>query len=562
MRFADHAGCFSRPKLLATTTRFWAHGRVGDHLGDAQAGEVLELRRVGRGPERHDVEAREVTTRLVERPARRRQGLAQAAAPDGDPAVDVGDQLGEVARACANAEPHGRVRPLDRLRPLPAGREADVGAASATGGRPRRRPVASHIGLQFVGALVLAVTMVTSPALAVGDRASQASDDLAAACGSTWTTVPSADVGMLGDRFSAVDAAAADDAWAVGHSLHLPREGEEFGGSAARADHWDGDRWAATTVPAIDGAIGTALEDVGAVASDDVWAVGHAQFLGVDEFSIVSRPLIVHWDGREWSAVPAPGLGPERSGTLAGIVVLAADDIWAVGSYELDGSRSEIVQPLLMHWEGSAWAAVAGDPAIQQQYLSARLNAVSGTGGEDVWAVGSATRDGVVTDTFVQRWDGENWRMVDSPSPQRAARLSFGSALRDVVARGRRDIVAVGRVGGAPFVIGWNGRRWRSIPTQVRESSGLSGVDALADGRLVVVGSVIDASTLDGRALALDIGRTATTVASEAVAGSFQTSLFDVTTRTVPQWAVGSAVVPNEDGQARERALIQRRCPG
>jgi hypothetical protein len=447
--------------------------------------------------------------------------------------------------------------------PVPEhGADMTVRSAPGTGGRPRRRP-ALHIGLQFVVAFVLAVTMGTSPALAVVGRASHASDDVAAGCGSTWTTVPSADVGMLGDRFSAVDAAAADDAWAVGHSLNTPGEGEDFGGLAARADHWDGARWAATAVPAIDGAIDTALEDVAAVASDDVWAVGRAQFLGVDEFSTVSRPLIVHWDGREWSAVPAPGVGPERVGSLAGIVVLAADDIWAVGWYELDGSRSEMVQPLLMHWEGNTWATVAGDPAIQQRYpLGARLNAVSGTGGEDVWAVGSATRDGVVTDTLVQRWDGETWRMVDSPNPQRATRLSFGSVLLDVVARGPQDIVAVGRAGGEPFVIGWNGRRWSSLPTPVRETAHLSGVDAMADGRLVAVGSRIDASTLDGRGLALDIDRTATVVASEAVAGSFQTSLFDVTTRTVPQWAVGSAVVPDEEGQAREHALIQRRCPG
>jgi len=81
---------------------------------------------------------------------------------------------------------------------------------------------------------------------------------------------------------------------------------------------------------------------VAAVASNDVWAVGRDQY----------GPIIVHYDGAEWSRVPTPEWG--RGGQLNGLDVaengraaspgLGKGTLWAAGFYRPDniGSRTLI----------------------------------------------------------------------------------------------------------------------------------------------------------------------------------------------------------------------------
>src|SRR5207253_2506367 len=86
------------------------------------------------------------------------------------------------------------------------------------------------------------------------------------------------------------------------------------------------------------------LNAVAAISAGDGWAVGG---LGPADSS---APLLEHWDGQQWNAIPA-GFA---AGELHGVAAAGADKVWAVGTYGyLDSART-----LVEHWDGQAWAQV------------------------------------------------------------------------------------------------------------------------------------------------------------------------------------------------------------
>src|SRR5439155_922827 len=66
------------------------------------------------------------------------------------------------------------------------------------------------------------------------------------------------------------------------------------------------------------------IAGIDGVSASDVWAVGVTGY---------SRGLIVHWDGRAWSAVPNP---VHQSGEeFRGVLALSPTDAWAVGGRDI-----------------------------------------------------------------------------------------------------------------------------------------------------------------------------------------------------------------------------------
>ena len=66
------------------------------------------------------------------------------------------------------------------------------------------------------------------------------------------------------------------------------------GGSGNLAWHWDGTRWAVTTMPG--GLPLGGLFGVAAINPTNVWAVGYHQTAVGNRFT-----LILHWDGTAWT---------------------------------------------------------------------------------------------------------------------------------------------------------------------------------------------------------------------------------------------------------------------
>jgi hypothetical protein len=127
--------------------------------------------------------------------------------------------------------------------------------------------------------------------------------------------------------------------------------------NAVRMAHWDGTRWTAmklpVTVTALDGA-----------APDDLWAVGHHEPYDDDDPSLpFTQPAGVHWDGRAWKSVPMPEYRfkvwpTEPHAGLTEVVALAKDDVRAYGylaSYNEDDEPDPPDEDVRLRWNGTRW---------------------------------------------------------------------------------------------------------------------------------------------------------------------------------------------------------------
>jgi hypothetical protein len=271
--------------------------------------------------------------------------------------------------------------------------------------------------------------------------------------------VPVPNSGCYYNRVNDMAAIARDNAWAVG-----------VGCEEAYILHWDGQGWARIPGPSnVRGLV--ELETVRAVAADDVWAAGCCA---------AASSLILHWDGRTWRTVPAPPI----AATLKGMTALGKDDLWLVGAADK--------QTLTLHWDGHAWTQVSSPNPCRGGNT---LQAVSGTGATDVWAVGACTNNLTNTylyppETLILHWDGRTWQTMPHPHPAPQGQLS------GVVALAPDDVWAVGAQSGAGggrgdqlLTLHWDGQQWREVPSpQLGQDASFSAATAQAPDTIWAVG--------------------------------------------------------------------------
>jgi hypothetical protein len=188
--------------------------------------------------------------------------------------------------------------------------------------------------------------------------------------------------------------------------------------------HWDGSAW--TQIPSPNVGRATFLEGILAIASDDVWAVG-TSFTATAEHTFA-----IHWNGTTWAVVPSPSPGLEGN-DLASVTSTSSGDVWAVGYFSPGGDVSRV--PLAMRWDGQGWT-VEHTTARQAQFLS-----VSASPTGDLWAAGYFEK--IEKGTLVARWTGTRWRVVPSESV-----LPGSNVLAALdVSQGARNAWAAGSVG-------------------------------------------------------------------------------------------------------------------
>jgi hypothetical protein len=214
--------------------------------------------------------------------------------------------------------------------------------------------------------------------------------------GSEWGLVAPAPVSATVGMFNGVAALTESDAWAVGYYT------DERGISRTLAQHWDGREWHTVPTPSIGQRLNT-LTGVAMRATDDVWAVGYRvaeknQYL----------PVTLHWDGKEWRTVEAPAPG-KVANYLYDLALAGPTDVWAVG-YQY--SRSGLVVPFLLRWDGKEWHTMTG-PQVDSDYVV--LNSVSATSEADVWVAGINRQPDRSNKSLVSRWDGKEWSAVAAP---------------------------------------------------------------------------------------------------------------------------------------------------
>jgi hypothetical protein len=194
-----------------------------------------------------------------------------------------------------------------------------------------------------------------------------------------------------------VDALSTSDVWAVGNHPN-PADPDELG---TLAEHWDGTSWSVVPTPN-DAERDHELTGVATIASNDVWAVGHNNQPSFRDQQIV----VLHWNGSVWSKSPAPN--PSFNDSLMAVDGIASNDVWAVGGYSTGGNAQNA--SLIEHWNGSTWTVVDHPHFYGLDFL----NDVAAIGPNDVWAVGIA-RNGFSERTLTLHCDGISWTGVASP---------------------------------------------------------------------------------------------------------------------------------------------------
>ncbi|MDQ3704946.1 MAG: hypothetical protein M3437_06955 [Chloroflexota bacterium] len=298
--------------------------------------------------------------------------------------------------------------------------------------------------------------------------------------GTSWGVVPSPNIGQYQNVLLGVSALATDDVWAVGYY----RSADNNGQSQPLAMHWDGRRWSFVTTPEF-GEVGAVLNDVTALAPDNVWAVG-THFTGSGG---ESETLTMHWDGKTWSRIASPDVGPANR--LEAVEALSANDVWAVGNYYTRAPQDAPLESktLVLRWDGTKWRVIAS-PNVAG--MSNNLSGVGIVSETDVWAVGSYN-GGEHIDTLTMHWDGKEWRIVPSPRTQ----SHNGAQLHDVAVYASDNVWAVGGDNGDALVQHWDGKEWRVQPSAdfVMDPSdlylkSLAGVAKLPSGEMLAVGGL------------------------------------------------------------------------
>ncbi len=228
--------------------------------------------------------------------------------------------------------------------------------------------------------------------------------------GSDWSLINSPFI-EGGSSFDEIEL-IGEDLWAIG--LRRSHEPPPAVGSLALAARWTGASWELEPVPPLAELGGRGYNNLRAIAGvtpDDVWGVGVAQQTGsVDPFG--PRTYMVHWDGGAWSLVDFDFGHPVFS-ALEDVVAIAHDDVYAVGWTLVDG---EGTQPLIAHFDGSSWSQVdlgifPGGPA--------NLRAVAARSSDEVYALGTWAGDDGFPRDLILRFDGTSWeRMPGAPEPE------------------------------------------------------------------------------------------------------------------------------------------------
>ncbi len=182
------------------------------------------------------------------------------------------------------------------------------------------------------------------------------------------------------------------------------------------------DGWCGATPP-FTGIWGSADNDLWIVAAD-VAAPG------------VGQPI--HFDGTKWETPSWTNPDGANPG-VAAIWGSGPNDVFALGGGGI------------VHFDGATWKP-------QGSTLLGAWSAVSGTGPDNVWAVG-AVLDLPPTGT-ISHYDGNTWSQVSAPAvPDITVNISSVEVFTGVWAAGPRDAWAIG-VGG--IVLRWNGAVWSS----------------------------------------------------------------------------------------------------
>ena len=304
-----------------------------------------------------------------------------------------------------------------------------------------------------------------------------------------------------GNTINGITTVPHSGLWAVGYS------GSNFptNETVTLIERFDGSNW--TVVPSPNPGHQTAgcpadetanvLNAVAGTSATDIWAVGYyfncASLINLE-------PLILHWNGTQWTVALASVLNTAGNNALNGVVAFSPTNAYAVG-YQANPSNGAVLT-LVEHWDGTSWTVV---PSPNANPNGNSLNAVAGASPSDIWAVGSQVHQANTSDlTLIEHFDGVQWKLVPSPNPL-TGNLDQ-NILNSLVAVSPDNVAAVGFLlnsaipNALTLVERWDGTSWRVVPspnvsTAPSDANHLNAVAALSASDMYAVGWFEDAAT-------------------------------------------------------------------
>jgi len=258
-----------------------------------------------------------------------------------------------------------------------------------------------------------------------------------------WSKVSSPNAGTSTNFLYGVAAISSTDVWAVG-------EYSNGNGGLTLVEHWNGAHWKVVASPNVNNSLSDSLSGVAAIAANNVWAVGSYY-----DASNTQQTLIEHWDGAKWSIVQSQGMGG-----LNGVAAIASNDVWAVGSISVNN-----IQYLTEHWNGSSWSVVSSSgPGLVINIL----NGIAAISANNVWAVGDDADSATPSAQYrplIEHWNGSSWSVVTSPVKGTSDFLSGIAAVSasNVWAVGNDRTILDPYGPYFTFIEHWNGSAWRVI---------------------------------------------------------------------------------------------------
>jgi hypothetical protein len=166
--------------------------------------------------------------------------------------------------------------------------------------------------------------------------------------GTSWTLVPSLNIGSLHNDLNGVVAISTNDVWTVGtYTTTVPPPGYAPNTNAV-AQHWNGTSWNWYLLKPYPSNIFAEINGIAAISSTDVWAVGRYWSAGY-------LPYVEHWDGTSWTPTLIANPGPSDNNLFA-VSAWSSTDVWAVGLTTPSGFT--VRQSFAEHWDGAAWSRI------------------------------------------------------------------------------------------------------------------------------------------------------------------------------------------------------------
>jgi hypothetical protein len=301
--------------------------------------------------------------------------------------------------------------------------------------------------------------------------------------------------------------------------------------------HWNGSIWLPnSSAPDPTATYGTDLNSVVCTSSTACWAVGAIQPGGSN------RSLIERWDGTSWTSITAPDVPVNSGNYLDGVTCVSDSDCWTVGFY----FYGNIARTMIQHWDGNSWKVTdSPNTAIDRNNY---LDDVACVSVSDCWAIGQSgdTLD-LARQALTMHWDGTSWSIVNPSSVDTSQTLE--TAFSAVSCVSTSDCWAVGYSLGQDYqglIEHWNGTNWVVTPTPPQEKSILYGVACTSTSDCTAAG-VLWTTPLTGSGLYQTLvehwdGMSWSVVTSPNTATDQDNILSSVACSTVSDcWAVGSA---------------------